>query len=89
MVPGLPEYGYGTVINSPEGVIWVEEPLWEPSIKSSLSHALLNGEPSITLNSRLRNDQKKRAGVLIENGSQDKRAGKKLKIVQTKDGVIV
>ena len=29
MVLGLPDYGYGAVINSPEGAIWVEEPLWE------------------------------------------------------------
>ena len=29
IVLGLPDYGYGAVINSPEGVIWVEEPLWE------------------------------------------------------------
>ena len=28
MVLGLPEYGYGAVIDSPDGVIWVEEPLW-------------------------------------------------------------
>ena len=28
MALGLPEYGYGAVINSPEGVIWVEEPFW-------------------------------------------------------------
>jgi hypothetical protein len=28
MALGLPEYGYGAVIDSPEGVIWVEEPLW-------------------------------------------------------------
>jgi hypothetical protein len=28
MVLGLPEYGYGAVINSPEGIIWVEEQLW-------------------------------------------------------------
>ena len=29
MVLGLPVYGYGAEINSPEGVIWVEEPFWE------------------------------------------------------------
>ena len=28
MALGLPEYGYGAMINSPEGIIWVEEPLW-------------------------------------------------------------
>jgi anionic cell wall polymer biosynthesis LytR-Cps2A-Psr (LCP) family protein len=28
MALGLPDYGYGAMIDSPEGNIWVEEPLW-------------------------------------------------------------
>jgi LCP family protein required for cell wall assembly len=28
MALGLPKYGYGAMIDSPEGNIWVEEPLW-------------------------------------------------------------
>ena len=28
MTLGLPDYGYGAIINSAEGNIWVEEPLW-------------------------------------------------------------
>jgi LCP family protein required for cell wall assembly len=28
MVLGLPDFGYGAMINAPEGAIWVEEPLW-------------------------------------------------------------
>jgi LCP family protein required for cell wall assembly len=28
MALGLPDYGYGAMIDTPEGTIWVEEPLW-------------------------------------------------------------
>ena len=54
MVLGLPEYGYGAVINSPEGIIWVEEPLWgahQPDHQSSFSKiaCFKVDEPSITL----------------------------------------
>jgi LCP family protein required for cell wall assembly len=28
MALGVPEYGYGAMIDAPEGNIWVEEPLW-------------------------------------------------------------
>jgi LCP family protein required for cell wall assembly len=28
MALGLPDFGYGAMINAPEGAIWVEEPLW-------------------------------------------------------------
>jgi LCP family protein required for cell wall assembly len=37
MVLGLPEYGYGAMIDSPGGTIWVEEPLWG-AIYQTINH---------------------------------------------------
>jgi hypothetical protein len=91
---GLPDYGYGAMIDSPEGNIWVEEPSWgaiyqivnqvfpESHASSSMSLPSLSPTDYQTI-------KQEGARVLIENDSQDEAAGDKLSKVLTKDGFIV
>jgi LCP family protein required for cell wall assembly len=94
MALGLPDYGYGETINSYEGVIWVEEPLWG-AISQTIKQIFPESIPSkpVSLQSLTLTDyqtvQQERAHVLIENGSQDAAAGNKLQTVLAKDGFIV
>jgi LCP family protein required for cell wall assembly len=94
MALGLPDYGYGETIDSYEGVIWVEEPLWG-AITQTINQVFPESATSkpMSLQSLTPTDyqmvQKERAHVLIENGSQDAAAGNKLKAVLAKDGFIV
>jgi LCP family protein required for cell wall assembly len=94
MVLGLPDYGYGATIDSYEGVIWVEEPLWG-AISQTINQVFPESTTSkpMSLESLTPTDyqtvQKERAHVLIENGSQDEAAGNKLKTVLANDGFIV
>jgi LCP family protein required for cell wall assembly len=94
MALGLPDYGYGETIDSYEGVIWVEEPLWG-AISQTINEIFpesTNSKPmrlqSISLVD-YQSVQMERAHVLIENGSQDQAAGDKLKTLLEKDGFIV
>ena len=94
MALGLPDYGYGETIDTYEGNIWVEEPLWG-AISQTINQVFPESTSSkpMSLQSLTLTDyqtvQKERAHVLIENGSQDEAAGNKLKTVLTKDGFIV
>jgi LCP family protein required for cell wall assembly len=94
MVLGLPDYGYGATIDTPEGVIWVEEPLWG-AISQTIQQVFPESTTStpMSLQSLSPTDhqtiQKEGAHVLIENGSQDEAAGNKLKTVLANDGFIV
>jgi LCP family protein required for cell wall assembly len=94
MALGLPNYGYGETIDTYEGVIWVEEPLWG-AISQTINQVFpesANSKP-MSLQSLTQTDyqmvQKEKAHVLIENGSQDQAAGNKLKTVLANDGFIV
>ncbi len=94
MALGLPDYGYGAMVDTPEGVIWVEEPLWgaiHQTIKQVFPES--NTSTPVSLQSLSPTDhqtiQKERAHVLIENGSQDEAAGDKLKRLLAKDGFTV
>ena len=94
MALGLPDYGYGATIDSYEGVIWVEEPLWGAITQTINQHFPESTTPTpVRLQSLSPTDyqtvQMERAHVLIENGSQDAAAGNKLKTVLAKDGFIV
>jgi hypothetical protein len=94
MALGLPEYGYGAVIDSPEGVIWVEEPLWgaiNQTINQVFPESRASKRVSIQSLSPTEHQtiQKERARVFIENGSQDEGAGNKLKKILTNDGFII
>jgi hypothetical protein len=94
MALGLPEYGYGETIDTYEGTIWVEEPLW-----GAISQTINQVFPESTTSQPMRLQsltftdyqtvQQERAHVLIENGSQDAAAGTKLKTVLANDGFIV
>jgi LCP family protein required for cell wall assembly len=91
---GLPDYGYGAMIDSPEGNIWVEEPLWD-AIYQTINQVFpeSHASRSMSLPSLSPTDyqtiKQEGARVLIENGSQDEAAGDKLSKVLTKDGFIV
>ena len=91
---GLPDYGYGETIDTNEGVIWVEEPLWGV-INKTINQVFPESATSkpVSLQSLSPMDyqmvQKEKAHVLIENGSQDEAAGNKLKTVLVKDGFLV
>jgi len=94
MALGLPDYGYGETIDTNEGVIWIEEPLWGV-INKTINQVFPESATSkpVSLQSLSPMDyqmvQKEKAHVLIENGSQDEAAGNKLKVVLTKDGFLV
>jgi LCP family protein required for cell wall assembly len=94
MALGLPDYGYGETIDTYEGTIWVEEPLWG-AISQTINQLFPESTISkpMSLQSLTLTDyqtvQKEKAHVLIENGSQDEAAGNKLKTVLAKDGFIV
>ena len=94
MALGLPDYGYGETLDTYEGVIWVEEPLWGV-INKTINQVFPESTTSkpVSLQSLSPMDyqmvQKEKAHVLIENGSQDEAAGKKLKTVLVKDGFLV
>jgi len=91
MALGLPDYGYGETLDTYEGVIWVEEPLWGV-INKTINQVFPESATSkpVGFQSLSQMDyqmvQKEKAHVLIENGSQDEAAGNKLKIVLVKDG---
>jgi LCP family protein required for cell wall assembly len=91
---GLPDYGYGETIDSYEGTIWVEEPLWG-AISQTINQVFPESATSKPVSLQLLSPtdyqlvQKERAHVLIENGSQDEAAGNKLKSVLVKDGYLV
>jgi LCP family protein required for cell wall assembly len=91
---GLPEYGYGETIDTYEGVIWVEEPLWG-AISQTINQIFPESTSAkpMSLQSLTPTDyqtvQKERAHVLIENGSQDAAAGKKLQTVLANEGFLV
>jgi hypothetical protein len=91
---GLPDYGYGETIDSYEGTIWVEEPLWG-AISQTINKLFPESTTSKPVSLQLLSPtdyqmvQKERAHVLIENGSQDEAAGNKLKSVLVKDGFLV
>jgi LCP family protein required for cell wall assembly len=94
MVLGLPDYGYGAMVDTPEGAIWVEEPLWG-AIHQTIKQVFPESTTStpVSLQSLSPTDyqtvQKEGAHVLIENGSQDEAAGDKLKTLLANDGFIV
>ena len=94
MVLGLPDYGYGAIIDSYEGVIWVEEPLWG-AISQTINQIFPEATTSTPLSLQSLSPidyqmvHKEGARVLIENGSQDEAAGEKLKTVLAHDGFIV
>ncbi|MGZ3624705.1 MAG: LCP family protein, partial [Ktedonobacteraceae bacterium] len=94
MALGLHDYGYGETIDTQEGVIWVEEPLWGV-INKTINQVFPESTTSkpVSLQSLSPMDyqmvQKEKAHVLIENGSQDEAAGNKLKTVLVKDGFYV
>jgi LCP family protein required for cell wall assembly len=94
MTLGLPDYGFGETIDTYEGVIWVEEPLWG-AISQTISQVFPESTTSkpTSLQSLTLTDyqmvKKEKAHVLIENGSQDEAAGNKLKTVLADDGFIV
>jgi LCP family protein required for cell wall assembly len=94
MALGLPDYGYGETIDSYEGVIWVEEPLWG-AINQTINQVFPESTTSkpMSLQSLTLTDyqmvQKEKAHVLIENGSQDAAADKKLQALLANDGFIV
>jgi LytR cell envelope-related transcriptional attenuator len=94
MALGLPDYGYGETIDTYEGTLWVEEPLWG-AINQTINQVFPESTSSkpkslqaLTLTDS-QTVQQEKAHVLIENGSQDEAAGNKLKTVLAKDGFIV
>lgn len=94
MVLGLPDYGYGADVSTPDGVKWVEEPLWD-AIQQTIHQVFPESvaPTQVSLQSLSATDrqtvQMEGAHVLIENGSNDPAAGDKLKTLLTTDGFTV
>ena len=94
MVLGLPQYGYGAYVDTPDGTKWVEEPLWD-AIQQTIHQVFPESTmpAPVSFQSLSPTDRQtidvEGAHILIENGSTDAAAGDKLKVLLTNEGFTI